>query len=442
MTKQIRNWLFIAFIVLFISGTTVISLYASGYKINPGWPPQFNRLLIRTGMIIIESRPGDAVVFLDGEPQSFFSVNPWHDEYITTAAKLRNIPPGEYTVRLEKDGYWPWEKKTRVFPNQATALLDVYLFKSDAPEFLLESSTTELSLSQSGRFLYVTEEEKIVSTRNGQEAKLPGGVSKDGTWHKESNELLYNSQLFSSNAAVLRDFRPLLGTGTINRFDQATNRLYYQADKNIGFLDLSSQSATFVLSQDNILTYEPRGDKLWLVSSDNGRALLQSFALPAGPLKTELELPGIGSYNFQTDNEALLSLYDSQNKTLYLINPDSPSLKPITVKDAVSWQWVDNNTLLYNNSWEIFRLSIDSGTNSLLTRVGEEIEKIIWHDDNDYLIFSTADSLQVFSPKLETTTRIYRAEKISAPVLDADSNSLYFWSRSGEKTGVFRYALQ
>lgn len=442
MTKKIRNWLFVCFIGLFIIGTTVISLYASGFKANLSWPLQFNRLLIRTGMIIVESQPNDAIVFIDNEPQTFFSLNPWHDEYITTTAKIRNVPPGEYTVRLERTGYWPWEKKVTVYPNQATTLLDVYLFKSNPPELLTETATTELSLSETGRYLYVTETEKIISTKNSQEAQLPSGSKKYGVWRNNSNEFLYNSQLFNSDGLIVKDFRPLLGDGTINHFAEETDRLYYQKDSNIGYLDLSSQSATLVLSATNILSYQPRKDKLWLVSSDNGRALLQSFVLPAGPLQSELELPGIGTYTFKDDNNSLLSLYDNQNKTLYLINPESPSLKPITVKDVLSWQWVDDNTLLYNNKWEIFRLNIDSGTTSLLTRVGEEINALVWNNRLDYLIFSTANSLQAFDPKLETITRIFQAKSVSTPILDADDNVLYFWADTGETAGVWRSQLQ
>ncbi len=442
MSKKIRNWLFIAFIVLFISGTTVISLYASGFKINRCWPIQFNRLLIRTGMIIVKSQPSGAIVQINGKQQTFFSLNPWHDEYISTTAKIRNVPPGEYVVRLEKEGYWPWEKKVNVYPNQATTLLDVFLFRSDEPQMIAEAEQGALSLSKSGRLLYIDSAKKIISTRTNQETILPENKNSAGVWLGDANELLYDSQIFNGSGEVISDFRALLGQGTKNRFDEITERLYYQKGDNIGYLNLPSQSATLVMSSPNILTYQPQGDKLWIISAENGRALLQSFSLPSGPLKTELELPGVGIYEFKDDSRGEISIYDSQNKTLYLINKVDPSLKPIIIKDILSWQWVDNNTLLYNNSWEIFRLNIDTNTSSLLTRVGEEINEIIWHDENDYLIFSTVDSLQVFNPKLETTTRIFQAQKISAPTLDADNNTLYFWADTGKKTGAFRVLLQ
>ena len=148
MSKKIRSWLFLIFIFLFIVGTVLISLYASGYKINLGWPPQTGRLLVKTGMIIVESRPAGAAVFLDDKPQAIFSVNPWKKQSITTNAKLRNIPPGEYLVRLEREGYFSWEKRVRVYPNQATTLSEVNLFRRSEPSQLEKAPRGEISLSR------------------------------------------------------------------------------------------------------------------------------------------------------------------------------------------------------------------------------------------------------------------------------------------------------
>ena len=62
MSKKLRDYLFYFFIIFFVVGTVLISLYASGYKFNLSWPLKFNRVLIKTGMIAVDTIPRGAVV--------------------------------------------------------------------------------------------------------------------------------------------------------------------------------------------------------------------------------------------------------------------------------------------------------------------------------------------------------------------------------------------
>ncbi len=441
MSKRIRSWLFIAFIVLFVIGTILISLYASGYKINLGWPPQAGRLLIKTGMIIVDSQPSGAAVYLNDEPQAVFSLNPWQKENITTAAKLRNIPPGEYLVRLERDGYWSWEKRVRVYPNKATTLSDINLFRQDTPQLLTESPEGPLAMSADKSYLYISSQQKIITLQNQEEITLPGNTKKPGYWLKNSSSLLADSQLFDVNGKNT-DYQLLIGTSTTSVLDEDTNRLYYEKNGAISYLDLNSQAATTVSSDQAVLSYQPRNGAIFVLALDKDKTVLKKLPLPAGPAVIISELPSVGKYSFVDSQGPLLSLYDSQNKTLYLINEETPTNTLITLKGVSSWQWTDNNTLLYNNDWEIFRFDLPSNQSHLLTRVGEEIRQIIWHAEKNYILFTTTNSLQIYDPQLETTTNIFQTDKLSAPVLNADDDTLYFWAQTKDQTGVYKLLLQ
>lgn len=438
MSKRIRNWLFIAFIVLFVLGTAFVSLYASGYKINLGWPPQTSRLLIRTGMIIVDSRPAGATVYLDGKVQQIFSLNPLSGEYLTTAAKIRNVRPGEYLLRLEKDGYWPWEKKVTVYPNQAATIADVNLFRSDEPQLLADAPEGQTLLSDSGRYLYISGSRQIISLRSNQAtSSAPEGAP---SWRQNADELVGKGWLLSPQGR-LADYQPLIGTTTASFYDEDSGRFYYQAGGSVSYLDTASRSVSLVTSAEDIRAFQAFRGQLWLVANNGGRLVLESYSLPAGPLKPELELPAVGEYSFRPSGSPYLSLYDNLNKTLYLIDPSNPS-RFVTVKGALSWQWVNDDTLLYNNNWEIFRLSLDDNSSVLLTRVGTEIRDIVWNAKRNYLIFSTPSGLEVYDPRLETITSLLQAEKISAPALDADNDLLYFWAERSGKSGAYRLLLQ
>jgi len=443
MSKKIRDYIFFIFIVLFIVGTTLVSLYASGYKFNLGWPPRFNRLLVKTGMIAVDSLPSGATIYLNDQPLKNFSFNPWNKNYLTTAAKIRNVLPGEYTLRLERDGYLPLNKKIGVYPGQTTVVEDINLFRSDLPFLITGAKEGKLELSASRKYLYIAAAAKIITLRNTQEKtlSLSAGV---GEWLKNQDKLLLDGWLLpatDSNGDF--NYNELVGTTASQwHYDEETSRLYYQGKKSLSYLDTAKKTGVLVISGEDYLAYEPQGDYLFFVAANNNQTKIKKYSLLAGRVEEETALPNNGHYIFHSSGQATLELYDEQNKTLYLIDPNNLTSGGRTIHDITSWQWLDNNTLLYNNNWEIYFFNLQQNKPSLLTRVGEEIKEIIWHKDGNYLIFSTANSLNAYDLKAGLITKIFQTEKISAPVLNGKDNTLYFWAKIGQQEGVYSLLLQ
>lgn len=443
MSKKIRDYIFFIFIVLFIVGTTLVSLYASGYKFNLSWPPRFNRLLVKTGMIAVDSLPSGATVYLNDQPLSDFSFNPWSKNYLTTAAKIRNVLPGEYTLRLERDGYLPLNKKISVYSGQTTAVEDINLFRSDLPFLITAAPEGDLKLSANRKYLYIAAAAKIIALKNNQEKTLSphAGV---GEWLKNQDKLLLAGWLISATGSDGDfNYNELVGTAASQwHYDEETSRLYYQGKKSLSYLDTAHQTGVPVISGEDYLTYEPRGDYLFFVSVAANQTKIKKYSLLAGEVAEEIVLPNNGHYVFRSSGQATLELYDEQNKTLYLIDPSNLTGGGRTIHDITSWQWLDNNTLLYNNNWEIYFFNLQQNKSSLLTRVGEEIKEIIWHKDGNYLIFSTASSLNAYDLKAGLITKIFQTEKIASPVLNGKDNILYFWAKIGQQEGAYSLLLQ
>ncbi len=96
----IRKQIFFSFAVfLFLAITTIaIVLYGSGYRFSfdNGRPE-----VAKTGILVTTSLPNGAQVFID--------------DHLTTATdNTINLTPGEYTVKIFKEGYFPWEKTVRI----------------------------------------------------------------------------------------------------------------------------------------------------------------------------------------------------------------------------------------------------------------------------------------------------------------------------------------
>jgi hypothetical protein len=108
-TKQIAISLII--LVILVIGTIGVILYGTGYRfgIQQGKPT-----VSKTGILVTNSEPRGAQVFIDG--------------HLTTATDTTlNLTPGEYTVKIVKDGYFPWEKKLSI-QEKVVTVADARLF--------------------------------------------------------------------------------------------------------------------------------------------------------------------------------------------------------------------------------------------------------------------------------------------------------------------------
>ncbi len=124
-------------ILLFLAITTAtVSFYGKGYRFSfiEGKPQ-----LSGTGLLVTNSTPNGAQVFLNG--------------HLTTATdNTINLFPGEYQVRIVKEGYFPWEKKIKVTQEEVSKV-DALLFPS-APQLVsitttgIENPTIDPSLTR------------------------------------------------------------------------------------------------------------------------------------------------------------------------------------------------------------------------------------------------------------------------------------------------------
>ncbi len=96
MRKQI---IFALLILLFlISGTLFAIFYGKGSRIsfNQGIPR-----IDKTGLLVVNSSPNGAQVFIDN--------------HLTTATdNTIDLPPGTYDIKIQKEGYFPWQKKLKI----------------------------------------------------------------------------------------------------------------------------------------------------------------------------------------------------------------------------------------------------------------------------------------------------------------------------------------
>ncbi len=149
MRKQLLSSLLI-FLFLVVA-TTLVILYGKGYRIG-NWQTG-KPTISKTGLLVAKSIPDGAQVFINGNLTSAT------DDTI-------DLLPGEYTVKITKEGYFPWEKKVRI-QKEVVTKADALLFPT-APrlENITSSGVRNPVLDPSGK--------KIAFTVASQSAKKNG----------------------------------------------------------------------------------------------------------------------------------------------------------------------------------------------------------------------------------------------------------------------------
>lgn len=441
MSKKVRDRLFFIFVIVFVIMTILTSLYASGYKFNLSWPLKFNRLLQKTGMLNVATIPKNAYIFLNNKQQTGAVFSLIKKDFLTTPNKIKNLLPGEYTLRLERDGYWPYEKKIKIDSGQTTFAEDINLFRSDSPLFINSDLSAPL-MSSNGKYIYLKASGQIVNLKDDSLSPIKVEANTEGHWIKSGDKLFAGGKILDPGNNSVQDLTTAVGTGAVTwYYSDNDDHVYYSNFYSINRLETGNKTATTLLKDENYLSYEPRGETIFAVVKTGNKLILKSYTLKTGTKLEELELPTVGNYVFKQESANYICLYDDKNSTLYLIDP--ASIKNTTViKGIKSWSWINGDEIIYNTDWEINTFNIKTGQSTLITRVSDALNNIIWHKSGRYFIFSTATSLSAADLQTGTVTSITRADNIAYPSLDEKNNLLYFQATLNQQSGLYKLLIQ
>jgi len=136
MTLKTRRIIAFAFIGVFCLAAPLLMLYSFGYRMN------FQTFKFqKTGSVLVVSQPRGATIYLNG--QKLFSATPAH---------INQLLPGEYSLRLEKQGYEPWSRTILVQSGQSTFAEELVLFSTAEPQKLTEQKILWIDFSPRSNF--------------------------------------------------------------------------------------------------------------------------------------------------------------------------------------------------------------------------------------------------------------------------------------------------
>lgn len=448
MTFLTRRILFITFLLAFLVITPLLILYASGYKINFGNGIKPNLSLQKTGMLILDTKPQGAKIYLNGKSQQLFLKKYYSkgESYITTPTKVKNLLPGEYEVKIELPGYWPWQKKLTVRGGASTYAEDVILFKNNLPFFLTGSEESGIFPSPDKKYIAVADNGvKIFDTATDEITDFDFAQNTFFSWSPDGKKIIAGYKIFNLNGKEEINLSGYFGATKIKFKWGEKGKLYYALQNNIYEFDPGEKKSILIVSGEGKIIDFLVKENISFVEKNGGKVKLNVAEIDSKKILKSIDLPSFSGYHFINGEHKFLNLYDSEHEILYLIDPFSYLITKEIINNFKDGYWADEGRLIYSNDFEIWIYYAASRQKILLTRLSTPIEKVIWHPSNNYIIYSAGNvinAMELDDREKRITTELIRLDKISDIILNKKGDILYFYAEIGNQQGLYKLAIQ
>ncbi|OGH07777.1 MAG: hypothetical protein A2W22_01005 [Candidatus Levybacteria bacterium RBG_16_35_11] len=359
MKKLIIPLIIIIFLVL---GTTIAVLYGKGYRFGftNGRPD-----VSGTGLLVVTSLPDGAQVFING--------------HLTTATdNTINLFPGTYSVKIAKEGYFPWEKKL-VLKKEVVTKAEALLFPI-APK--LESiTTTGVSNPVLDPSLI-----KIAYTVSSQSAP-----NKDG---------VYILDMSSRPILTLQGASTQIASDSINSFSNA--KLAWSPDGSQLIATISA------LSSEAIYLLDPRSFNQTPSDVTETMTTLINPAWQKQQLeKDKAQLDGLQSKvkKLVSDNFKILSWSADETKILYTPIEDT-SLPIIIDPRLVGTNSTPEERGIKKNSVYVYDIKEDRNY-KILDSLTDSESPLIWFPDSKHLVFVHNQKVDILEYDGANITTVY-----------------------------------
>ena len=454
MGLKTRRILYIFFILLFCILTPLISFYASGYKFSSGLKIQ------KTGILIVDTEPEGAKIFLNEKIQQKFinKILKNNDKYLSTPVKIKNLAPGEYDVKISKQGYWDWQKKLIIKSGESTYIEDVTLFKQDSPIILISGKYKYQNISYNKEYIisFANNQYGIINLNNNTTKTFSINAStspmqifnnSEIQWPQDNKKILINNIILNAKTGEIENnLKKEIGDNIKNiKWAEGGNSIVYIDESNLNKYNLASKRSEVISKNDAINDFYYFDGAIYIIKRNHLSVNLIKINPKEKKENNILNLP-FSDYSFLARDNNYLNIYDEAHEILYIIDPNS-SFKPLreTLSNIKLINWINNEKLLYANKHEIWIYDLNSRKNTLLTRISQEIKGVIWHPSNNYAIYNTPNS--IYSIELDNREKyniikLITLDTIQNIELDKNGDNIYFYSKIGSQEGIYKLSIQ
>lgn len=139
--KILRAIAFYTALIVFFTLLPIVLSYTLGYKID------YKALKVyKTGIIYVASHPAGATVYINGKQYNDL-----------TPMKAEELKPGNYNIRVTREGFCPWERDMEVRPNMVVKADRIVLFPvSKEIKMVMTADMADFTVSDNRKIYYLT----------------------------------------------------------------------------------------------------------------------------------------------------------------------------------------------------------------------------------------------------------------------------------------------
>ena len=456
MTRAQRTLLFVVLGVSFVLIAATLLLYSQGYRIDIT-----EGRITQTGAFYFKVQPKSVDIYIDDELVK-------RTDFLFGSALTKSFFPQTYQVRIEKEGYYPWQKALAVQSKLVTEAKNIVLFPTTTQFQLIEDNILALWPSPDGKKLLIqtetpskrwslsifdlaTESKKSIFTQQISDQDIlyaewyPDDQKPTILFQVNSGEAIsnYAYQLDRRGECNISPCLLALGNGSVGTvtFSPVSSEsiLLTRSTSNSEVLlqtSLLQKDNSFHIIADDVIAFTKQGSSvLWIDSSGQswkkdivtGEQNSLSVSTFAVQRETQYSLFGSEKALFLQEARTLYRLKGAsetpellfENVTQLTFSPDGRFLA--TASSSEIWLYLLEN--------QVTPVERQAGDKVFLNCFGESISNLAWFNAN-YLIFSSGDAVKVTEIDARDTLNSIDIAQYQKPTLfwEGNENILYILS--------------
>ncbi len=425
-----RRLFFWIITLLFLITAPLVVFYSKGYRFD-----QYKKIFIHSGSITVKSIPPSVDIYLNGNLQPSGTL-----DIINNSITLNGLRPGNYNLKIAKDGYKVWEKNIEVHSGVSTEFWNVFLvpqnfaseeLSADEPErfFVSPFGKNIAYIKKNGTDLEVyslkvkNNESEIIFSQN--KADFSDDPFENMEWN--SKERLFIAPLLIENrkdffildSEKKQESISLLQTTGFSQIknvrwsSNGKNEIYFAAKPEINSqynlykINLETKNVNLILEEING-AYDLSGNSIYFLRGNNiiyttdleGKNEKQLTFSPAGALGNDKKVRLIA---YDEDRQAVIfesgELYvnNKGGKSDDTLKKISDNVRSVQFSDDGKKLlfWNDNEiNVLYLRKWDVQPRREENEIQQIV-RFSSPLKNVFWYRDYEHIFFSAQDSVKI-----------------------------------------------
>ncbi|MEK7520032.1 MAG: PEGA domain-containing protein [Patescibacteria group bacterium] len=392
---------------VFLVVTPVLIAYSLGYRLTDG-------IVTKTGGIFIHAEPRGVTITIDD------TISKQTGALLLAQGKLiSGLSPGEHTVRVEKEGYFSWEKNLVVEEGLVTEARAITLPPRAVHERIVAENARDFVFSDSQALIAFAFENSIgiLDTTNGEEITITlDPKERIGTIAFGTGEDYLIVESFLKNITrkrlvnvVTKAFTDIQESETekfvkVRQYSGAQPQLIaLSAQHALLTADINSQQEPRMTAQ-NVGAFELFGDVVVYATTEPTVFYEKNLITDETTQLTQDPLSGIGvSTTILRSPAGHIAFLNSANE-LYLYDTEQKVFERVADHVVAAVFSDDSKKLLWHNKNEVYVRYLRTiliqprhtqGDMELLTRFSKPITGISWFSfDNEHVLFAAEGQLK------------------------------------------------